>query len=90
MTQAFPYLVCTLAGTLLGALIAWILTHIYARQALRDARRQREAAERLSRTLTDLLTTWENQGHIELTRDAHGVITGGGIRIDANAAPSRR
>ena len=31
MNQALPYLVCTLSGTLLGALIAWLLTLVYAR-----------------------------------------------------------
>ena len=90
MNQALPYLVCTLSGTLLGALIAWLLTHVYARQALREARRQREAAERYTRTLTTLLKSWENQGRVELSRDEHGVITGGQILLEGGASPAQR
>ena len=90
MNQALPYLVCTLSGTLLGALIAWLLTHVYARQALREARRQREAAERYTRTLTALLKNWENQGRVELSRDEHGEITGGQILLETGASPAQR
>ncbi len=90
MNHALPYLVCTLSGTLLGALIAWLLTHVYARQALREARRQHEAAERYTRMLTTLLKNWENQGRVELSRDEHGVITGGQILLETGDAPAQR
>ena len=90
MNQALPYLVCTLSGTLLGALIAWLLTHVYARQALREARREREAAERYTRSLITLLKNWENQGRVELSRDEDGEITGGQIQLEGNAAPAQR
>ncbi len=90
MNQALPYLVCTLSGTLLGALIAWLLTHVYARQALREARRQREAAERYTRALTTLLINWENQGRVELSHDEHGAITGGQILLEAGDSTAQR
>lgn len=90
MNQALPYLVCTLSGTLLGAFIAWLLTHVYARQALRQARRQGEAAERSTRALTTLLNDWESQGRVELARDEHGVITGGQIRLEGGTAAAQR
>lgn len=72
-----PILLSTLAGTVLGALIAWLLTHLYARLALRDMRRQRDQLERYNRTLATLLKSWEDQGHLELSRNARGEITGG-------------
>ena len=87
MNQALPFLVCTLSGTLLGALIAWLLTHVYARQALRELRRQHDEADRYGRTLTTLLKNWENQGRVELSRDERGEITGGHVVL-AGAAPA--
>jgi hypothetical protein len=90
MNQALPYLVCTLSGTLLGALIAWLLTHVYARQALREARREREAAQHYTRSLITLLKNWENQGRVVLSRDEHGEITGGQIVLEGGAAPAQR
>lgn len=84
MNQVLPILVSTLAGTVLGALIAWLLTHLYARLALRDLRKQRDQFERYSRTLTNLLKSWEEHGQVELTRDTRGEITGGRISAAEN------
>lgn len=86
MTQVLPILVSTLSGTVLGALIAWLLTHLYARLALREVRKQREQSERYNRSLTMLLKSWEDQGQVELSRNARGEISGG--RILAGAAPA--
>ena len=86
MNQVLPTLVSTLAGTVLGALIAWLLTHLYARLALRDLRRQRDQVERYNRTLTTLLKAWEDQGHVELSRNARGEITSG--RLTSPGAPA--
>ena len=81
-----PVLVSTLAGTVLGALIAWLLTHVYARLAVRDVRKQREQLERYNRTLTTFLKTWEEQGHVELLRNDRGEITGGRLRLPSGPA----
>ena len=79
MTQVLPVLLSTLAGTVLGALIAWLLTHLYARLALREVRKQRDQLERYNRTLTVLLKGWEDQGQVELSRNARGEISGGRV-----------
>lgn len=80
-----PVLVSTLAGTVLGALIAWLLTHLYARLAVRDLRKQREQLERYNRTLTTFLKAWEEQGHVELSRNDRGEITGGRLRLPSGS-----
>ncbi len=77
MNQVLPILVSTLAGTVLGALIAWLLTHLYARLALRELRKQREQLERYNRTLIQLLKAWEDQGQVELSRNARDENTSG-------------
>lgn len=79
MTQVLPVLLSTLAGTVLGALIAWLLTHLYARLALREMRKQRDQFERYNRTLTMLFKGWEDQGHVELSRNARGEVSGGRV-----------
>ncbi len=79
MNQVLPILVSTLAGTVLGALIAWLLTHLYARLALREQRKAREQLERYNRTLTQLLKAWEDQGQVELSRNTRDEITSGRI-----------
>jgi hypothetical protein len=81
-----PVLVSTLAGTVLGALIAWLLTHVYARLAVRDLRKQREQLERQTRTLTTFLKAWEEQGSVELLRNDRGEITGGRLRLPSGTA----
>lgn len=79
MNQVLPILVATLAGTVVGALIAWLLTHLYARLALREMRKKLEQFERYNSTLTNLLKSWEDRGQIELSRNARGEITGGRV-----------
>lgn len=86
MTQALPVLLSTLAGTVLGALIAWLLMHLYARLSLREMRKQRDHLERYNRTLTQLLKSWEDQGHVELSRDARTDISGGRVLSAATGA----
>lgn len=87
MNQVLPIVVSTLAGTVLGALIAWLLTHLYARLALRDVRKQRDQMERYNRTLTTLLKNWEDQGQVELSRNARGEIAGGRV-VPSGGAPA--
>lgn len=87
MNQVLPILVSTLAGTVLGALIAWLLTHVYARLALRELRKQRDQLERYNRSLSTLLKSWEDQGQVELTRNAREEITGGRL-LPTGAGPS--
>jgi uncharacterized membrane protein YccC len=87
MTQVLPVLLSTLAGTVLGALIAWLLTHLYARLALREVRKQRDQLERYNRTLTMLLKGWEDHGQVELSRNARGEVSGGRILAGTAAAP---
>lgn len=85
VVQVLPTLVSTLAGTVLGALIAWLLTHLYARMALRDLRKQREQLERYNGTLTTLLKSWEDHGQVELLRDERGAIKSGRIVASGGA-----
>jgi len=81
-------LASTLAGTVVGALLAWLITHVYARKALRDMTRQRDRLERYNRVLTALFKTWEDQGHVELARDPKGEITGGRVVQPPGSAPA--
>ncbi|MHB1870923.1 MAG: LapA family protein [Steroidobacteraceae bacterium] len=88
MNQVLPILVCTLAGTVLGALIAWLLTHLYARLALRELRKQRDQLERYNRSLSTLLKSWEDQGQVELARNAREEITDGRVLPTGATDPS--
>ena len=88
MNQVLPILVSTLAGTVLGALIARLLTHVYARLALRELRKQRDQLERYNRSLSTLLKSWEDQGQVELTRNAREEITGGRLLPTGATGPS--
>ncbi len=87
VSQVLPILVSTLAGTVVGALIAWLLTHLYARLALREVRKQRDQMERYNKTLTTLLTGWEDQRQVELSRNARGEIAGGRV-VPPGGAPA--
>lgn len=73
-------LAATLAGTVVGALLAWLITHVYAHRATRAMARQRDELERYNRVLTALFQTWEEEGLVELARDPKGEITGGRVR----------
>ena len=88
MNQVLPILVSTLAGTVLGALIAWLLTHLYARLALRELRKQRDQLERYNRSLSALLKSWEDHGQVELARNAREEITGGRVLPTGTTEPS--
>lgn len=81
-------LAATLAGTVVGALLAWLITHVYARKALRDMTRERDRLERYNRVLTALFRSWEEQGHVELARDPKGEITGGRVLRPQSAVPT--
>ena len=70
----------TRAGTGVGALLAWLITHVYSRRAVRDMARQRDQVQRYNRVLTALFHAWEEQGLVELARDPQGEITGGRVR----------
>lgn len=76
----------TLAGTVVGALLAWLITHVYARKATRDMARKRDQLQRYNRVLTTLFHTWEEQGLVELARDSEGEITGGRVMRPQSAS----
>lgn len=79
----------TLAGVVVGGLLAWLISHVYAHRATRNMARQRDELARYNRVLTALFHTWEEQGLVELSRDSAGEITGGRIRPSAASASSR-
>ena len=81
-------LASTLSGIVVGALLAWLITHVYARKAVRDMARQRDQAQWYNRVLTALFRRWEEQGLVELSRDSKGELTDGRVIRSHSTAPA--
>lgn len=76
----------SVASLLIGALFSWIIADFYARRAARLAQRQSEVLGKQLRALTALLVTAEEQGHLQLQRDAEGNISN--LRFDRTSGHS--